>query len=273
MEATRENDYGDGEQNNEDSRQVQVRFTTKLPPVLRVPATSFAVPANLTRYGLSEVINTLLGHEKPQPFDFLVEGELVRTSLENLMLIKGISAEKILNIEYILAVVPPKQEDPWLHNDWVSAVDGSNSSFIFSGSCDSIGRIWKAGGICTHVLEGHGDAITSAAFVKISDSNQSFQNLATASKDRSLRLWQFIPNEHTADVKMVRPCKVLKGHTSSVQTVSASPHGNLICSGSWDCSIKIWQVSGELDTYSNGGSLKKRKLEDESIPTKQLDSQ
>lgn len=254
----------------EETRQVQVRFTTKLQPALRVPTTSIAIPAHLTRYGLSDIVNTLLGNDKPQPFDFLVEGELVRTSLEKLLLIKGISAEKILNIEYILAVVPPKQEEPSLHDDWVSVVDGSYPNFIFSGSFDSIGRIWKGEGLCTHVLEGHRDAITSAAFIMPSDSSDSFINLATASKDQTLRLWQFKPNEHMTNGKMVRPYKLLKGHTSSVQTVSACPRRNLICSGSWDCSIKIWQTAGEMDIESNAGSVKKRKLEDS---TEQIISQ
>lgn len=253
-----------------ETRQVQVRFTTKLQPALRVPTTSIAIPAHLTRYGLSDIVNTLLGNDKPQPFDFLVEGELVRTSLEKLLLIKGISAEKILNIEYILAVVPPKQEEPSLHDDWVSVVDGSYPNFIFSGSFDSIGRIWKGEGLCTHVLEGHRDAITSAAFIMPSDSSDSFINLATASKDQTLRLWQFKPNEHMTNGKMVRPYKLLKGHTSSVQTVSACPRRNLICSGSWDCSIKIWQTAGEMDIESNAGSVKKRKLEDS---TEQIISQ
>jgi ribosome biogenesis protein len=35
--------------------------------------------------------------------------------------------EKVLEIEYAKAVVPRKQEDPCPHDDWVSAVDGSNS--------------------------------------------------------------------------------------------------------------------------------------------------
>lgn len=256
----------------EETRQVQVRFTTKLQPALRVPTTSIAIPAHLTRYGLSDIINTLLGHEKPQPFDFLVEGELVRTSLEKLLLIKGISAEKILNIEYILAVVPPQQEDPWLHDDWVSVVDGSYPNFIFTGSYDNIGRIWKGEGLCTHILEGHKDAITSAAFFILSDSSDNCVNLATASKDRTLRLWQFKPNEHMENGK-VRPFKLLKGHKSSVQTVSASPRGSLICSGSWDRSIKIWQVSGEMDIESNAGPVKKRKLEDSAVTTEQINSQ
>lgn len=41
--------------------QVQVRFETKLPELYRVPGSTFAVPASLNRYGLSEVVNTLLG--------------------------------------------------------------------------------------------------------------------------------------------------------------------------------------------------------------------
>jgi hypothetical protein len=34
--------------------------------------------------------------------------------------------EKILEIEYIKAVAPRKEEEPSFHDDWVSAVDGSN---------------------------------------------------------------------------------------------------------------------------------------------------
>ncbi|KAI4352478.1 hypothetical protein L6164_006728 [Bauhinia variegata] len=44
------------------------------------------------------------------PFDFLIDGELVRMSLEQFLLAKGISAEKVLEIEYIKAVVPRKEE-------------------------------------------------------------------------------------------------------------------------------------------------------------------
>lgn len=78
-----------------------------------------AVPSKLTRYGLSQIINHLLGlgapgrecfptlvifyfwelphvfkrpAESPKPFDFLVNGELVRQSLEKFLLAKSISA-------------------------------------------------------------------------------------------------------------------------------------------------------------------------------------
>jgi ribosome biogenesis protein YTM1 len=50
------------------SRQVRVRFVTKLPPPLRAPPTAIAVPAELSRMGLSEIVNKLI-----------VSGERIRT--------------------------------------------------------------------------------------------------------------------------------------------------------------------------------------------------
>ncbi|CAN6225975.1 unnamed protein product [Urochloa humidicola] len=55
------------------SRQVRVRFFTKLPPPLRAPPASIAVPADLSRMGLSEIVNSLHAAAEPdhkaQPFD------------------------------------------------------------------------------------------------------------------------------------------------------------------------------------------------------------
>ncbi|RWR83210.1 ribosome biogenesis protein WDR12 [Cinnamomum micranthum f. kanehirae] len=247
----------------EASKLVTVRFVTKLPPDLKVPFAAIAIPSNLSRMGLSEIVNMLLQNEnpecQPQPFDFLIDGELVRMSLEEFLIAKGISAERILEIEYIKAVAPRKQENPYLHDDWVSAVDGSNPSFIFTGCYDSFGRIWKAGGLCTHVLEGHTDAITSVSIVN-HEGVESHRGicLSTASKDRTLRLWKLDAAEPENLPMKIRAFKVLSGHTSSVQCVSAGP-GDMVCSGSWDCSIKIWQTS--FDAEGDVVPIKKRKVD------------
>ncbi|CAL9128684.1 unnamed protein product [Musa textilis] len=105
----------------EAARSMRVQFTTKLGPPLRVPSASLAVPSNLTRMGLSEIVNILLKNCKSptflskldwsidpltracfracrradheaQLFDFLVDGELIRLPLEEFLLAKGISA-------------------------------------------------------------------------------------------------------------------------------------------------------------------------------------
>lgn len=47
------------------SRQVQVRFVTKLKAPLKAPNTTIAIPSNLTRMGLSTLVNTLLQSSAP----------------------------------------------------------------------------------------------------------------------------------------------------------------------------------------------------------------
>uniref|UniRef100_J3MMP5 Ribosome biogenesis protein WDR12 homolog n=1 Tax=Oryza brachyantha TaxID=4533 RepID=J3MMP5_ORYBR len=247
------------------SRQVRVRFVTKLPPPLRAPHTSIAVPADLTRMGLSEIVNSLLlaasaGHQT-QPFDFLVDGELVRLPLQEFLLAKGISAERVLELEYVKAVAPRKQEDPCPHDDWVSAVDGSNPSFVLTGCYDGLARIWKDAAECTHILEGHSDGITSASFIKKGCETEDRLHVVTASKDRSLRLFKF--DASVTIPKQTGAYKILRGHTSSVQSIAVNPSADMICSGSWDNSIKLWSIKGSEE---DGGtiSVKKRRTNSDS---------
>ncbi|KAL3636566.1 WD repeat-containing protein 12 [Castilleja foliolosa] len=244
------------------SRQVQVRFITKLKPPYKVAHASISIPANLTRFGLSALVNNLLQAEnedwESEPFDFLIDGELVRMSLEEFLLAKGISAEKVLEIEYFKAVAPRKEEEPSLHDDWVSAVDGSNDGYILTGSCDGFGRIWRAAGVCTHALDGHSGPVTSICNVTPKEESSNDQIVATASKDRTLRLWKFGVEESLNQTKNIRAFKILKGHTAAVQSVAAEPLGEMVCSGSWDCTVNLWNVTA---SDSDGGSIsvKKRK--------------
>ncbi|KAG9439427.1 hypothetical protein H6P81_019592 [Aristolochia fimbriata] len=253
---------------NEGSRQIRVRFITKLSPPLKVPDMSIAVPSNLSRMGLSETVNLLLKNGDPdceyQPFDFVIDGELVRMSLEEFLHAKGISAEKVLEIEYINVVAPRKKEGACVHDDWVSAVDGSNPSFILTGCFDSLGRVWKSAGLCTHVLEGHSGSITSVCIINPTDvGNNTCFHLATAAKDRTLRLWKLNAAEMDTYPVKLRPFKILKGHALSVQSVSSGPSLDMICSGSWDCSIKLWDTK-ESGVEGNAVSVKKRKVDSDS---------
>ncbi|KAJ7974318.1 Ribosome biogenesis protein WDR12-like [Quillaja saponaria] len=246
------------------SKRVQVRFVTKLQAPLKVPTTSIAVPSNLTRFGLSTIVNNLIESKNPdweaEPFDFLIDGELVRMSLEQFLLAKGITAEKILEIEYIKAVAPRKEEDPSPHNDWVSAIDGSSPGYILTGSYDNLGRVWKGSGVCTHILDGHSDAVTSVSI--ISPEGAGSVTVATGSKDRTLRLWKFDVEEAINHPLKIRAFKILRGHKASVQSVAAQASRKMVCSGSWDCTINLWQTNSS-DTEGGLVSTKKRKVNDQ----------
>ncbi|XWS40989.1 hypothetical protein CRYUN_Cryun17cG0042500 [Craigia yunnanensis] len=210
----------DKEINEDNSRRIQVRFVTKLKAPYKVATTAIAIHSDLSRLGLSSIVNKLLqavdSEWKTEPFDFLINGELVRMSLEQFLLVKGISVEKILEIEYVRAVAPRKEEEPSPHDDWVSAVDGSSP------------RVWKGAGWCTHILEGHNGAISSVSIINSEGAGSA--TVATASKDRT------------------RGCgRVIASFL------------DIGCSGSRDCTIKLWPTN-DSDTDGDVVSIKKRKV-------------
>jgi hypothetical protein len=75
----------------EELQEIQVQFITKLQDAI-VPDTPFSVPVRLTRYGLSGVVNHLLGQDPPRPFDFFIDGKFLRTSLAQYLQANKVSA-------------------------------------------------------------------------------------------------------------------------------------------------------------------------------------
>jgi len=59
------------------------------------------------------------------------------------------------------------------------------------------------------------------------------QTLASASKDRTVRLWDLNTQEAIAN---------LKGHSYHVSSVAFSPNGQTLASASWDRSIRLWNL-------------------------------
>ena len=81
-------------------------------------------------------------------------------------------------------------------------------------------------------LCGHSRGINDVAW-----SRSTSNYLATASDDKSLRLW----DAHTGD-----PLVEFRGHANFVFSVRFNPQSNLLVSGSFDETVKLWDVrSGE----------------------------
>ena len=68
-------------------------------------------------------MNRLLETERPLPLEFLVNGQFLRTSLDEFLTQNGISAETTLSVEYVKALIPPLYVSSYEHDDWVSSVD------------------------------------------------------------------------------------------------------------------------------------------------------
>ncbi|MCO5608005.1 hypothetical protein L7F22_062208 [Adiantum nelumboides] len=135
--------------------------------------------------------------------------------------------------------------------------------YIATGSYDTFIRIWAADGSVVQSLAGHGDAISSLeASIPTAEENCV---LISGSKDHTVRMWELsLTSSQEATnpaIILERPVKVLKGHTSSVQCVASNGSGTAVCSGSWDCSIKVWSNLVEENGVSLTVHSKKRKLD------------
>jgi len=236
---------------------IAVSFVTRLPERYRVSESAIEVPGRLTRYGLSEVVNHLLGNETPTPFDFLVDGNLLRTSLAKLALRLGKSAEATLVVEYVPALAPPAPAEKAKCDDWVSSIDGSWAMAIATGSFDGKARLWSPKGDLLHEFDGHGERVCSVSLTPPSgDASPENCVVLSASADGTVRSHAVTL---TGKECVVGETRVFKGHTSTVLGVASAYGSQLFATCSVDGTARVWRLEGgELEDEK---AAKKRKKE------------
>ena len=195
------------------------------------------------------------GSEKPIPFEFLINGTFLRTTLDEYLVSHGISAESTIAIEYVKAKLPPLFVASFEHDDWVSSVDilssssldsrGVRSSItpgqerIVSGGYDSFLRIWDTS---SQVLAtspsrdngGHATMIKAASFI---DSS----HIASSDMYGLIRVWKYAEDQ-TELTASLKPQIELRGHKGSVDSLSIHQSSNRILSGSADRTVGLWST-------------------------------
>ncbi|KAG0670997.1 ribosome biogenesis protein ytm1 [Maudiozyma exigua] len=240
---------------SDDKSQIKIRFFTReKDESLQVQDTPMYVPIQLKRYGLSEIVNHLItsqnetgGFVATTPFDFLIDGQLLRSSLDDYLVKNGLSSEVSLDIEYTRAVLPPSFLSSFSNEDWISSVDVTSGidtpqRSIITGSYDGIVRTWNLSGQVEKMYSGHSGPIRAVKFV-------SNTRLVSAGNDRTLRIWktknspvQTSNDDDELNVEEGKTLAILEGHSAPVVSLDVSNETSRIISGSYDKSIGLWST-------------------------------
>ncbi|TYZ68903.1 hypothetical protein PybrP1_010972 [[Pythium] brassicae (nom. inval.)] len=225
--------------------QVRVKFVTK-DAAIRVTETPFAVPARLNRQGLSQVVNHLLNLPVPRPFDFLVDGQFLRTSLEKYLLQHGASEEALLTLEYVEALPEPEKQREANHPDWVSAVAAAHTGLVVTGCYDGHVRVHDAAGECVAALKAHHGAVKAVSVQRVPEKKREFV-IATSGKDQTGQLWLF-----DAAKKRISALAAFTGHLNSVDAVALRVTGEQALTGSWDNTVRVWDTKAAVSAAAAG---------------------
>ncbi|KAG9290333.1 hypothetical protein G9A89_007064 [Geosiphon pyriformis] len=231
--------------------QVQVRFFTQQSKYA-VTDSAILVPAELRRYGLSEIINHLLAYEKPVPFDFLIEGQFLRTSLSEYLQNAGLSTENVISLEYVESMLPPAPLSAYQHDDWISSVKSHNKGFFLTGSYDNKVRIWNKSGKCIHTLVGHQGPVKSVAWGSSQDNEEII--CLSASQDRTIRAWHTSLSNDSSGV--LYECH---GHKGGVESITINATGTEFASASCDSLILLWTTAPLDESESDHEVIKSMK--------------
>jgi ribosome biogenesis protein YTM1 len=225
---------------------IQVKFITKEAEIA-VDALPLLVPTSLRRYGLSEVINHLLETDSPIPFDFLLDGQVLRTSLQEYLASKALSTETTLTIEYVRSILPPTPRASFLHDDWVSGVS-LKTQIALTSSYDGGIRIWNNEGAVVAMTMGH---IAAAKDVQWTSDSQ----FLSCGMDCSVKMWEWNGK------KRLRLIAELNGHEASVEKLAVNSSSQLALSASSDGKAKLWRTNLENASSETEPPSKKRKAD------------
>jgi ribosome biogenesis protein YTM1 len=220
----------------------------------------------------------MLDTASPIPLDFLINGQFLRSSLQEYLETNGLSAEETLTIQYVRSLIPPVYQASFEHNDWISGIDvlsatsragvwsgdklALNQNRIVSTSYDGLLQIWDPSGksIARSAAGGH---TASAKAVKFLSSTQ----IASAGLDRTVRIWKYAESDGGLQGTL-KPSLELYGHKASVDALDVHGPTGRVLSASADGAVGLWTTSkssapaapAELLPGAGASESKKRKL-------------
>jgi WD40 repeat protein len=145
------------------------------------------------------------------------------------------STDKLAKLWDWKAEMPMEKAKLEGHGDAIWAVAWSKDGALATAGADRKIKLWTAEGKEEATLEGHKDWVSDVTF------SPDGATLASASHDRTARLW---------DVKERKETASLGPHTSTCWSVAFSPDGSLLAVGTHNAGVRVWNLSSKAEVFA-----------------------
>lgn len=253
---------------------VPVRLRTSLRGC-SIPYVPYMVPLSWQRSQLSTLVNKVLAtanddaEHRAVPFDFIANGELLRTSLGEYIARSGTSAETTLELEYVRSTLPPVHRDSAMHDDWVASADARRSGCVLTASFDGVVRNYKMqdGQIDTEpaVYEpvsntGARPSLTCARWLTHGAADAQGA-VVVGDMAGTVSVWQVPPHEpRSTPVLNALDATFHKAPVSNVDVRAAVAPGERakVLSAGWDGAVACWSVPTQIDSAQSSGAKRRK---------------
>ncbi|KAE8211885.1 hypothetical protein CF327_g4416 [Tilletia walkeri] len=254
---------------------------------LAIPLAPYMVPVSWRRSHLSTLVNRILNPTTPTPLDFIVDGQLLRTSLAEYLESSGKDAESTLELLYVPSTLPPKYEGAFEHDDWVASVDArgaaaflrggsgtSSAALLLTASYDGAIRVWSHSNVEEPILTYNTSSSAAGSLnpslvdaVWTQSSDRGSGHFATAGMDGVIRAWS-VPmsalqshagtNGNGTATSSAKPRLLWTGPASLTSAPLSSLHttsdGEHILAAAWDGTVSLWAANPSANEEANAAS-------------------
>merc|ERR1711990_812587 len=234
--------------------EIQIRFNSNDCEALNVE--SISIPLSSTPQQLKALVEGLIQTKlEAKEFDFLIESELLRSTISQHLTENEIETDKELEVIVVEKQSAPVPEHTYNGEDWISDIK-IKGEIVLAAAYDGTLTLWDAEEeeVLFQIVAGRdtsaADPLKSCTFLEEKDEKISF---VAGGLDSDLSVWKWDKNRSSKP----KPIYSLRGHRGSVESIISLENG-VIASTGYDKTIRIWRDLDKLPEYSDDISAKKK---------------